>query len=72
MPTYTTIELHSPKDWNELEDICADLFSRIWVDRNTLRCGRSGSAKTALTSMAIYPMEKTPAFSARVSDSGHR
>lgn len=42
MPTIATSQLPIPKDWNEFEDICADLFSLIWNDHNTVRYGRAG------------------------------
>lgn len=42
MPTITTSELPVPKSWDEFEDICADLFGRIWNDPNIIRYGRMG------------------------------
>ena len=42
MPTLATIELPPPSDWNEFEDICADLFALTWGDQNTVRYGRKG------------------------------
>jgi hypothetical protein len=37
MPTIASSELPVPKSWDEFEDICADLFRRIWNDHNTVR-----------------------------------
>ena len=42
MPTPATSNLPIPKDWNEFEEICADLFSNEWGDRNATRNGRQG------------------------------
>src|SRR5436305_13688748 len=42
MPTPATSNLPIPKDWNEFEEICADLFSKEWGDRNATRNGRQG------------------------------
>ena len=48
MPTIPTSELPIPKDWNEFEDICADLFTLIWNDHNTVRYGRSGQRQNGV------------------------
>jgi hypothetical protein len=42
MPTIASSELPVPKSWDEFEDICADLFSRIWNDHNIVRYARMG------------------------------
>jgi hypothetical protein len=42
MPTLGTAHLPEPSDWNEFEDICADLFSREWNDPNITRYGLQG------------------------------
>ncbi len=42
MVTPSTSHLDPPKNWDEFEDICADLFGREWDDRNTVRYGRLG------------------------------
>jgi hypothetical protein len=42
MPTLGTAHLPEPTDWNEFEDICADLFSREWNDPNITRYGLQG------------------------------
>jgi hypothetical protein len=42
MPTIATSDLPIPKCWDEFEDICADLFSRIWNDLNLVRYGVMG------------------------------
>jgi hypothetical protein len=48
MPTIATSQLPIPKDWNEFEDICADLFSLIWNDHNTVRYGRAGQRQNGV------------------------
>jgi hypothetical protein len=42
MPTIASSQLPPPHNWDDFEDICADLFSLEWQDRNTVRHGRSG------------------------------
>jgi hypothetical protein len=53
MPTIATSQLPIPKDWNEFEDICADLFRPNWacpgfVDRRGL-----GSSQNAALILAF-------------------
>jgi hypothetical protein len=48
MPSLPTIELPPPSDWNEFEDICADLFGRTWKDANTIRHGRQGQRQNGV------------------------
>jgi hypothetical protein len=48
MPTIATSQLQIPSDWNEFEDICADLFSGIWNDHNTVRYGRQGQRQNGV------------------------
>jgi hypothetical protein len=35
-------QLHPPASWDKFEEICADLFSRIWNDPELVRYERSG------------------------------
>lgn len=42
MPTISSSQLPPPKNWDEFEDICADVFTREWNDPNTVRHGRQG------------------------------
>jgi hypothetical protein len=42
MPTIASSELPVPNSWDEFENICADLFGRIWNDHNVVRYGRMG------------------------------
>jgi hypothetical protein len=48
MPALVTIELPPPSDWNEFEDICADLFALTWNDQNTVRYGRQGQRQNGV------------------------
>ena len=48
MPTIASSELPVPKSWDEFEDICADLFGRIWNDHNIVRYGRMGQRQNGV------------------------
>ena len=48
MPTLASSEMIVPKNWEEFEDICADLFSRIWNDRNTVRYALQGERQNGV------------------------
>jgi hypothetical protein len=48
MPTVASSELLVPKSWEEFEEICADLFGRIWNDPNIVRYGRSGQRQNGV------------------------
>ncbi|MFH0302497.1 hypothetical protein AAFX91_36080 [Bradyrhizobium sp. 31Argb] len=38
-------QLRPPPSWEKFEEICADLFARIWNDPNVVRYGTSGQAQ---------------------------
>src|ERR1700730_11940349 len=42
MPTLSGSHLPQPKNWDEFEEMCADVFGEEWGDRNTTRYGRQG------------------------------
>ncbi len=42
MPTISRSHLPQPKDWDEFEEMCADVFGAEWGDRNAIRYGRQG------------------------------
>ena len=42
MPTISGSQFAPPKNWEEFEEICADVFMLEWNDRNTVRHGRQG------------------------------
>ena len=48
MPTIASSELPVPKSWDEFEDICADLFGRIWNDHNTVRYALLGERQNGV------------------------
>jgi hypothetical protein len=48
MPTIASSELPVPKNWDEFEDICADLFGRIWNDHNTVRYALLGERQNGV------------------------
>jgi hypothetical protein len=48
MPTSASSELPVPKSWDEFEDICADLFGRIWNDPNIVRYGVLGQSQNGV------------------------
>jgi hypothetical protein len=48
MVTPATSHLDPPKSWEELEEICADLFGREWKDNNTTRYGRQGQRQNGV------------------------
>ncbi len=45
MPTLNSIHFPPPQDWPEFEDLCRDLWARLWDDPNTQRNGRSGQGQ---------------------------
>lgn len=48
MPTVGSLQLPPPKSWDEFEEMCADLFSREWNDRNVIRYGRQGQRQNGV------------------------
>lgn len=45
MPLRKTGKLLPPRDWEEFESLCADLFRRLWNDPGTQKVGRTGQAQ---------------------------
>ena len=45
MPTLNSIDLPPPQDWSEFEDLCCDLWRRIWQDPNAQKNGRRGQSQ---------------------------
>lgn len=41
-------EYPRPRSWDEFEEICWDLFVRLWNDPDTVRHGRSGQAQSGV------------------------
>lgn len=48
MPLKKTAKLPAPRDWDEFESLCADLFQRIWEDPGTQRVGRNGQRQNGV------------------------
>lgn len=48
MVTPCTSDLDRPKSWIEFEEICADLFSRLWGDANASLNGRPGQRQNGV------------------------
>jgi hypothetical protein len=48
-------QLLAPPSWDKFEEICADLFSRIWGDTQLVRYGRKGQRQNGID---IYGNEK--------------
>jgi len=48
MPTPGTSLFPLPSEWNEFEDICADLFSYEWDDPNVTRYGLQGERQDGI------------------------
>jgi len=42
MPTFTNMQIPPPKNWEDFEDICRDIWEKIWRDPNTQKNGRKG------------------------------
>jgi hypothetical protein len=49
-------QLRPPPSWDKFEDICADLFSRIWNDTLLVRYGRDGQRQNGVD---IYGKENS-------------
>lgn len=45
MPTLSSLQLPPPKNWQDFEIFCCDLWRVIWRDPNTQRNGRQGQAQ---------------------------
>jgi hypothetical protein len=48
MPTASTVQLHPPSDWDEFENICADLFTLEWKYPGLVRYGRKGQRQNGV------------------------
>ena len=47
MPTIAQMELLKPKSWDEFEDICWDLYTRLCEDPHADRFDHSGLAEVS-------------------------
>lgn len=48
MPTVSRLLYAPPKDWDEFEEMCADIFGAELGDRNTTRYGRQGQRQNGV------------------------
>lgn len=42
MPTFSSVQIPPPANWQDFEQLCCDLWRAIWNDPNTRRHGRQG------------------------------
>jgi predicted Zn-dependent protease len=45
MPNLNRFQIPPPRSWDEFEDLCLDLWSRLWADTNAQKNGRKGQAQ---------------------------
>lgn len=45
MPNLSRFQIPPPRSWDEFEDLCLDLWSRLWVDNNAQKNGRKGQVQ---------------------------
>ncbi len=45
MPTLSRTHLPPPQNWQDFEELCCDLWGRIWGDGDAQRNGRQGQAQ---------------------------
>jgi hypothetical protein len=48
MPSISRSHLQQPKDWQDFEEMCADVFAAEWGDPNTTRYGRQGQRQNGV------------------------
>tara|TARA_R110002167_G_scaffold77944_8_gene216087 strand:- start:17397 stop:21308 length:3912 start_codon:yes stop_codon:yes gene_type:complete len=42
LPTFSSLQIPPPKNWQDFESLCCDLWGEIWNDPNTQKNGRQG------------------------------
>jgi len=45
MPPLSALSLPPPRNWQDFEDLCCDLWTKLWNDPDTQKIGRSGQAQ---------------------------
>lgn len=45
MPNLNRFQIPPPRSWDEFEDLCLDLWSRLWADNNAQKNGRKGQTQ---------------------------
>lgn len=48
MPTFSSLQILPPANWQDFEDLCCDLWRRIWKDPNTQKNGRQGQPQNGV------------------------
>jgi hypothetical protein len=48
MPTVSSLALPPPRNWQDFEDLCCDLWRGLWDDPGTQRNGRNGQAQAGV------------------------
>lgn len=48
MPNLNRFQIPPPRSWDEFEDLCLDLWSRLWADNNAQKNGRKGQAQNGV------------------------
>lgn len=48
MPSFSSFKIPSPANWQDFEDLCCDLWRRVWNDPNTQRNGRGGQRQNGV------------------------
>ena len=54
MPSFQDNQIPPPKNWQQFENLCADLWREIWADPETQKNGRSGQSQKGVD---IYGQE---------------
>lgn len=48
MPTLSSLSLPPPRNWQDFEDLCCDLWRRLWADPMAQKNGRSGQPQAGV------------------------
>lgn len=48
MPLLNALELPAPRNWQDFEDLCCDLWRRVWSDPDAQKNGRSGQPQAGV------------------------
>jgi tetratricopeptide (TPR) repeat protein len=48
MSTLSSLSLPPPRNWQDFEDLCCDLWRRLWSDPDTQKNGRNGQAQSGV------------------------
>ncbi len=54
MPSIPESDLPPPRNWEDFEDLCADLFEIEWKDPHTTRYGRQGQRQNGVDIYGLY------------------